>query len=434
MKKIIGILVLFTVAVAGCKKEKKDVLATVATTTATGITGSAAVTGGSITNTGNTAISQSGVVYATHANPTLTDSLRNNTSGGNTFTINLTTLNANTVYYVRAFAINGTGTTYGNQVTFTTAAGLATVTTTPVGAISASAATAPSGGTIVNTGGAAITASGVCWSTKSHPTVTNSATNDQITNNAFTSTLSLLVSNTTYYYRAYATNSFGTAYGNELSFNSGSTETVQDVDGNVYHTITINGQTWMTENLRVTHYQNGDPIVNIFTASSYDWHNGTNGGGYMFVNGDTTKVTLQTYGLLYSSFVLQDTRNIAPSGWHVATQSDWNKLCVYEGMPAADTVAINLYGQTSGADKNGAIDPLLLTGGASGLNLQLAGYDYYGQLMEFGLRGYFWTSTGPGTGFFIEDEVYGPTQASYPGINIYEGQGLGQSIRCVKNN
>src|SRR5580698_6126216 len=108
-KKLLFILLIAMVTFMGCKKEKKEVFATVTTTTATGITGYTAVTGGNITNTGNSAISQSGIVYATHTSPTLTDSLRANTSGGNTFTINLAALNANTVYYARAFAINATG-------------------------------------------------------------------------------------------------------------------------------------------------------------------------------------------------------------------------------------------------------------------------------------------------------------------------------------
>lgn len=435
MKMIKNLLWMFVALIAistGCKKEKKEVFATVTTTTATGITGSAAVTGGNITNTGNSAISQSGIVYATHATPILTDSLRANTSGGNVFTINLAGLNANTVYYVRAFAINATGTTYGNQVTFTTSAGLATVTTTPVGTISATAATAPSGGTIVNTGGAAITASGVCWSTKPHPTVANSETNDQLTNNTFTSTLSLLVANTTYYYRAYATNSFGTAYGNELTFNAGSTATVQDIDGNVYHTVTINGQTWMSENLKVTHYQNGDAIPNVTNNANYDWPNGTNGGGYVFVNGDTTKATMQSYGLLYSNWAVSDTRNLAPQGWHVATQSDFNKLFAYEGLPAADTTKIN-NGGLNVADLNGAIGPTLQAGGVSGLNLQLAG-NYNQGFRFFGMRGYYWSSTAYNPTALYANEVYGPTQASYNGINNLGSQGTGFSIRCVKNN
>ncbi|MBS1500589.1 MAG: fibrobacter succinogenes major paralogous domain-containing protein [Bacteroidetes bacterium] len=416
----------------GCKKEKKEVFASLTTTAATGITGSAAVTGGSITNTGNSTISQSGIVYATHATPTLTDSLRNNTSGGNTFTINLTALNANTVYYARAFAINATGTAYGNQVTFTTSAGLATVTTTPLGAISTSAATAPSGGTIVNTGGAAITASGVCWSTKPHPTVADNETNDQVTNNSFTSTLSLLAANTTYYYRAYATNSFGTAYGNELTFNSGSTETVQDVDGNVYHTVTINGQTWMAENLRVTHYQNGNPIYNAFGDNAFDWYNTPNNPCLAFVNGDTTKATRLTYGLVYNEWAVVDSRNIAPAGWHVATVRDWENLEVYEGVTAADTV-----GFPTAIITDGAVGPKLQVGGSSGLNLQLAGRYRTSPSFNFGLQGYFWTSGyanyagNPQLRYLIS--VFSSSSSHYQAIDNYYAFGEAASVRCVKN-
>lgn len=423
MKKLIGILALFAVTVAGCKKEKQDVLATVSTSAATNITSTTAKTGGNISNTGGTSLTKAGVVYAIHANPTVADSIVSNGGGSGGFGVTLTGLNANTVYYVRAFAINGTGTAYGNQVTFTTSAGLATVTTTPVGAISASAATAPSGGTIVNTGGAAITASGVCWSTKPHPTVANNETNDQVTNNSFTSTLSLLAANTVYYYRAYATNSYGTAYGNELSFNAGSTATVTDVDGNVYHTVTINGQTWMAENLRVTRYQNGDALVNAFTNTNYDWVNGTNGGGYTFANGDTTN--LHTYGLLYSEYAVNDSRNLAPAGWHVATQTDWDNLEVSEGMPVADTAVY--------ATPEGTIGPLLLAGGSSGLNLQLAGRWHYTAFDNFGIRAYYWTSTPANAAYTWFRLVYGSTDASYPAVQRSYTNGVGLSVRCVKN-
>jgi uncharacterized protein (TIGR02145 family) len=418
IRSVLLILAAGVLGAIGCKKEKKEVFATVTTAAVTGITGSAAVTGGTVTNTGNSGISQIGIVYATHTAPTLTDSLRNSTTGGSTFSINLANLNANTVYYVKAFAINATGTAYGNEVTFTTAKGLATVTTTTVTNISAAAATGSSGGNVVNDGGAPITGRGVCWSSKPHPTITGNATTDNTGTGTFTSTLSLLAANTIYYYRAYATNSFGTAYGNELSFNAGSTATVQDIDGNVYNTITINGQTWMSENLKVSHYQNGDPIANGLTG--FNWSTSTT-GAYTFPNGDSTQNAV--FGKLYSVFAINDSRNIAPKGWHVSTDADWEQLEFYEGMAAIDTATLNT---------RGTIGAKFLTGGSTGLNLQYSGifYPIYGHYYVFGTQGYFATSTTA-----IPNYNYGrgfnTTGDPAPIWRNYVQYAM--SVRCVKN-
>lgn len=93
---------------------------------------------------------------------------------------------------------------------------LPTLTTTAVSAITATTAT--SGGTITSPGGTTITASGVCWSTSAKPTIANSKTTGATASGSFTSSLTGLAGGTTYYVRAYATNSGGTAYGDEVSF------------------------------------------------------------------------------------------------------------------------------------------------------------------------------------------------------------------------
>jgi uncharacterized protein (TIGR02145 family) len=419
----------------GCKKDKQGVLATLTTTGVTNITAVSATLGGNISNTGGTTLTSRGICWATHTNPNLTDSLKYDNGGTGAYYVSVTSLNANTIYYVRAFVINGTGTAYGDQVTFTTAKGLPTVTTTAITGLSASAATAKSGGTVVNNGGATVTLSGICWSTSQNPTISNSKTTDSVGTGAFTSTLSLLISNSTYYVKAYATNSYGTAYGSQMTFNAGSTATVVDIDGNVYNTVTIGTQTWMTENLKVTHYQNGVAIVNAFTTTSYDWTGGTNGGGYTFTNGDTT--TKAIYGLLYSSWATIDNRNIAPVGWHVPTDSDWNTLEIYEGLPAADTTGITTNGNPIHL---GTESPSLQVGGSSGLNLQLSGSLQNAAYFGFGSNGYYWTSTPGGITFIQENwlrEIYGSTSANYLSVFHNVSGGLNgadaYSVRCVKN-
>jgi hypothetical protein len=132
------------------------------------------------------------------------------------FNSSITGLTPVTTYYIRAYATNSVGTAYGNEVTFTTLATIPTLTTNAVSAITS--ATATSGGAVSTDGGAEITAKGVCWSMSQNPTITDNTTSDGSGTGSFISSITGLTPITTYYVRAYATNSVGTAYGNEINF------------------------------------------------------------------------------------------------------------------------------------------------------------------------------------------------------------------------
>ena len=126
--------------------------------------------------------------------------------------------------------------------------------------------TAVCGGEVLTDGGMPIIERGICWSTSHNPTISNSRTMDGAGVGAFTSTINGLTAGTTYYVRAYAVNSVGTAYSGEISFTTvidaclGVT-TVTDIDGNVYNTLSIGNQCWMKENLRTTKYADGTTIA-----------------------------------------------------------------------------------------------------------------------------------------------------------------------------
>lgn len=427
MKRLLEILLsvfIITVSIQACSKKQVMSVPVLSTTAPSSITATSAQVGGNITGTGGSQITLSGICYATHNNPSLTDSIvPNGTASGGPFTCTMKNLNANTMYYVRAYATNGTGTGYGSVDSFMTTAGLATIVTAPI--TNNQALNANSGWSLANNGGSTITAIGICWSTSPSPTITNAKTSDMVTAKSGSDTLRNL-SLTTYHVRAYATNNAGTAYGNEVTFTVSTTGTVVDIDGNAYGTVTIGTQTWMTSNLRVKHYQNGDSIYNAATDPQYDWYGGTTGGGYVFAKGDTT--TNGAYGLLYSNLAANDSRNIAPAGWHVPTNADWDTLEVFVGFPAADT---------SLTGPQGSIGPLLQTGGSSGLNLQLAGYFYAPTptYSYFSLRGYYWSSTPPNSTSLLcwYREVYGPTQANYQYLYRNYTGSEAFSVRCVKN-
>ena len=240
LKRLAVLLTLFVI-IFSCIKFKE--LATLTTNNASNITTNSFTCGGNITNGGGADITARGVCWSTSQSPAVSGSHTNDGTGTGSYTSNITGLTPGTKYYIRAYATNNAGTACGNEISCTTLAlsapTLTTVTATEVGLTSAK-----SGGTISSDGGAPITAKGVCWSTSAHPTIESSKTSDGTGSTAFVSNLSPLISGTTYYYRAYATNSVETAYGNELTFTTtctAATATTNTATGISATSATLNG-------------------------------------------------------------------------------------------------------------------------------------------------------------------------------------------------
>lgn len=196
---------------------------TVTTNNASGITENSAYCGGVVTADGGTSVYGRGICWSTNQNPSTSDAHISDGTGLGNFGASLTGLSSNTSYYVRAYATNNIGTSYGNQVIFTTLSPTSLATLTTNSATSITQTTATSGGNITSNGGSVVTARGVCWSTSSNPTIANTHTTNGTGNGTFTSNISGLNAGTNYYVRAYATNTAGTAYGNQLSFTTTST-------------------------------------------------------------------------------------------------------------------------------------------------------------------------------------------------------------------
>ncbi len=190
----------------------------VSTSTISGIATTSASCGGTITDNGGDAVTARGVCWSTSANPTISDSFTSDGTGTGTFTSSITGLTSGLTYHVRAYATNSIGTGYGADSTFTTLAGvsLPTVTTAAISNITVNSASG--GGNATSDGGASITAKGICYSRWGTPTVDSAHTSDGTGTGSFTSSLTGLSGGTTYYVRAYATNSVGTAYGDQVSF------------------------------------------------------------------------------------------------------------------------------------------------------------------------------------------------------------------------
>lgn len=188
---------------------------TVQTGTVTSITSNSASGGGTVQNDGGAPVTARGLCWSTNQNPTTSDSKTSDGNGLGSYTSVITGLNPGKTYYLKAYATNSAGNGYGNQVIITTQSVTPTITTTQISNITESSMI--SGGSITNDGGAEITSRGVCWSTNQNPTINDSKTNDGTGSSSFTSNITGLISDVTYFARAYAINSMGVSYGQQVS-------------------------------------------------------------------------------------------------------------------------------------------------------------------------------------------------------------------------
>jgi uncharacterized protein (TIGR02145 family) len=349
-------------------------------------------TGGNVIAEGGFSVSSRGVCWSTIPNPTvaLTTKTIDGTGIGN-FTSSITGLTPNTTYYVRAYATNSVGTGYGaDSLLITKALEPPIIDTTTVTAISYNSAN--SGGNVANDGGAAVTARGVCWSTNPNPTVSLSTkTVDGTGTGSFTSSITGLTPNTTYYLRAYAINSVGTTYGTQQIF----TTVSNDVN---LPSVTIGTQIWSIKNLDVATYRNGDPIPQVTDPTQWTY---LTTGAWCWYNNDSATYGA-TYGRLYNWYAVNDPRGLAPQGWHVPTNSEWDVMTKYLD-PTVDTTTTTGFGGT-GTDIG---TQLKNTSGwnSSGNGTNSSGFaglpggmcNGQGQFVIIGNRGYWWSASQHGS-------------------------------------
>ena len=191
---------------------------------------------------------------------------------------------------------------------------------------------------------------------------------------------------------------------------------VTDYDGNTYATVEIGDQCWMMENLKVTHYRNGDPIPNV--TDNGEWST-LSTGAYCDYGNDPGNV--ETYGRLYNGYAVLDSRNIAPKGWHVPSLADWETMLIYIGSPQGGKLkeagTAHWWPPNTGATNESGFTAL--PGGYRNSNGNFGGMGGYG---------YFWS-------YF---ESY-PCYYSLYYDNEWYGEGCGgqdkkgYSVRCVRD-
>ena len=188
--------------------------------------------------------------------------------------------------------------------------------------------------------------------------------------------------------------------------------TVTDIDGNVYQTVQIGDQLWMAENLKVTHYQNGDEIpCNVY-------------------NDDPSNSAI--YGRLYTWYAVDDERGICPEGWHVPSEneadSEWQILVDYLGGGSVAGGKMKATGTIEAGDglwktpNEGATNESGFTGLPGGFCDDSGGYE------ELSITGYFWTSTEEHSSASYQRSLY-YDWSGVSGFAISKSRGF--SVRCV---
>ena len=351
----------------------------VTTTNVTDVTQTTAKSGGNVTDDGGTTITARGVCWSTSQNPTISNSHTTDGNGTGSFTSSITGLTANTTYYVRAYATNSAGTGYGEQRSFTTLQNieLPTVTTTNVSNITQTTAT--SGGNVTSDGGANVTARGVCWSTSQNPTISNSHTTDGNGTGSFTSSITGLTANTTYYVRAYATNSAGTGYGDVVSFTTLEEENGGIINGHEYVDLGLpSGLKWATCNVG---------------ASSPEDHGDYFAWGETTTKAEYTSGNSLTCGLyiseLQSQGIVDGNGNLTPS--HDAATANWGGTW---RLPTKAELRELLHNCTWEWTALNGINGYKVTGpNGNHIFLPAAGYRNGSSLNNAGTYGDYWSST-----------------------------------------
>jgi len=323
--------------------------------------------------------------------------------------------------------------------------GVATVVTTEADSITHNSAII--GGNITDDGGTPILERGVCWNTSQNPTLSNEHTTNGNGSGSFVSSMTELSPDVTYYVRAYATNSTGTAYGNEVSFITAiCTGTFTDSrDGEIYNWVKIGNQAWMAENLAYL------PSVSPPSANSctdpyyyvYDYQ------GTSISEAKATNNYLD-FGVLYnwpatmagatsSNVNPSGIQGVCPDGWHVPSDSEWKELEIFLGMSQVDADTTGWKRGTNEGEKLKSIGFGYYSTNVSGFTAVGSGLCYAGD--DFDHRwssAYFWSATERGDisyqGVYYHAWLRSLGSSS---SKINRGSSVknsGFSVRCIKDD
>ena len=195
---------------------------------------------------------------------------------------------------------------------------------------------------------------------------------------------------------------------------------VTDIDGNYYPSVIIGTQEWLAENLKVSHYNNGESIIH--KTDSLNWDDGTDGAWCYYKNDILNNAE---YGKLYNWFAVNDSRGICPRGWKIPADSEWDILVNFLGGAWAAGGKIKEAGSSHwNTPNNGATNISGLTALPGGMR------DFDGTFADNNSYGYFWSTwqNHPTTRHRWELRYYQTLLAPF---NVAMGDGY--SCRCIKS-
>ncbi|MGE5406521.1 MAG: FISUMP domain-containing protein, partial [Methanosarcina sp.] len=322
---------------------------TIVTSDISETTQTTANSGGNVTSDGGTPVTERGICWNTSGSPTTADNKKTEGSGTGSFVSSLSGLTPNTTYFLRAYAINEAGISYGVEKTFSTnAASLPVITTTQV--LNITQTTAVSGGNVTADGGIVVTARGVCWNLTGNPTISDYKTSEGTGTGTFVSNLTELSPGKNYYLRSYAVNNVGTTYGQELTFSTSQPTCAKP-------TVSSNNA---TEILATSVTLNGSVNANGFeSALVFEYGFGTDYGYTVNASPNSiatnvnTPITFTLTGLLSNTTYHYRVRAVNCGGTEYGNDQSFTTSCENAISLSAD--ASNISNVT--AILNGSVDP-----------------------------------------------------------------------------
>ncbi len=394
----------------------------VITATILDITPYSATAGGVVSSSGGSDVTERGIYWGTTAAPVTTGTKLVIDSGTGSFADTLDNLTPGTTYYVTAYAINSIGTAYGEEKSFLTIGKepiideILDYKDLTTNGVVLSGVIAP--------GELSTTITFEVGLTTSYGTSVEADESPLTEKDTVSVTITGLTPNTLYHYRIVAANDLGTVYSADSTFTTvitGMQSTVTDSEGNIYNTIGIGYQEWMTGNLKSVVYRNGtdsiplaesDSLWGTMTTPAYCWYAGDSAANY------------DPYGALYNWYAV-NTGNLCPAGWHVPTNDDINELVNYVGGSGAAGGLLKETGTVHWNSPNtGAKDKYGFTARGGGKRSDEGVFDFVK------VEANWWTST-----------EYSTLNASYFNIlfnygnsfQAYLSKKTGMSVRCVKD-
>jgi uncharacterized protein (TIGR02145 family) len=380
-----------------------------------------ATVGGVVSSSGGTDVTERGVYRGTSVNPVSTGTKLIIGRGTGSYADTLKNLNPGVTYYVRAYAVNSIGTSYGDEKSFLTIGGKPEVTVLRYSDLKASSIMLKG---IVSANELSTKVTFEYGITSSYGNL-RSADNSPISKkDTVSTTITGLDQNTNYHYRIRAENELGIVYSADSTFRTvitGKTGTVTDSQGNIYQTIGIGYQEWMTENLKVILYNNGidsiplvekDTSWNKLATPAYCWY------------GNNKAANKETYGALYNWYAVQ-TGKICPTGWHVPADADFSELTAYLGGAGMAGGKLKETGTSHWNSPNtGATDAYKFAARGAGKRFTDGSFDFVK------VESNWWSSTD-----------YSTQNASYMNIlfnynnsfQAYFNKKTGMSVRCVRD-